>query len=124
MATAAEEWARCKQYIKDALEYAQGTHSIEDIEEGIEKGQFQFWPGVNCAAITEVITYPRKRVLNFFLLGGDLDELLNDMEPVICEWAKFVGCQGVMGSGRKGFSKVLLKKGYFLGFTTMCKDLT
>src|SRR5262245_33552234 len=118
------EWRRCKPWIEAALAYAHGTHTIKDIESGIAAGKFQFWPGRACAAVTEIIVYPRLTALNFFLLGGDLDVLLNDMEPAVCAWAKSIGVSRVFGVGRKGFERVLKSKGYAPMWTYCSKELS
>lgn len=117
-----DEWQRCKPWIESALEYAHGTHTIDDVWQGIAEHRFQFWPGRNCAAVTEVIDYPRLRALNFWLLGGDLDELLNEMEPRIWAIAKQLGCRRKFGVGRKGFERVLKSKGYRPMWTYFAKD--
>lgn len=117
------QWIRCKPWIEAALPYARGTHTIEDIEAGIESGQFVFWAGPKSAVITEVLQYPRKRVLHYFLLGGDLRELVEFMEPRITAWAKSIGCNGVSGAGRKGFERVYAKSGFELAWTVIYKDI-
>jgi hypothetical protein len=117
------EWERCRPWIEAALIHADGTHSIDDIAAGIASGRFQFWPGKNCAAVTEIIVFPRLTALNFFLLGGDLDELLQEMEPAICRWAAAMGCSRVIGAGRKGFEKVLRPLGYQPRWSYCAKEL-
>lgn len=117
------EWERCRPWIEGALEYCDGSHTIDDIAAGIEAKRYQFWPGKNAAVVSEFIFYPQFHVLNFFLLGGDLDELVNHMEPVICEWAKAMGCKKIFGVGRKGFEKVLKPKGYRPQWLCCVKDL-
>ena len=62
-----EEFLRCKKYIEAALEYSGGTHDIVDIYEGLYKGSMQLWPNKNSCLVTEIITYPKKKVLNVFL---------------------------------------------------------
>jgi len=105
------EWERCRGWIEAALEYAGGTHTIEDIEAGLTSGQFTFWPGQRCAIVTELNVYPRFKALNIFLVGGDLQEIL-EMEPHICAWAKAHGCERVYQIGRPGWKRALEAHGY------------
>lgn len=118
------EWYRCKPWIEAALQYAEGTHTIEDIENGIEAGTFQFFCSRNSAVVTEILNYPRKKVLNYFLIGGDLDELIKEIEPPVSAWAKTEGCSLVVGIGRKGFERAFRDSGFRPCWTAICKDLT
>jgi len=108
---AQSEWSRCKPWIEAALEYCYGTHSIEDIEAGIEAGEFHFWPGKNCAFVTEIAQHPRMKILNLFLAGGDLAEI-TEMEASIIAWAKTLGCTRVIQIGRAGWMKTYRNLGY------------
>lgn len=125
--TPASEWARCKHHIEAALDYYDryggATHGIEDIERGIEAGDYQFWPGVRSAVITEISVYPKFTALHFFLVGGDLQEI-REMEPVICAWGKEVGCSKVITIERPGWSKEKKSLGYRTRLVTWSeKDL-
>ena len=117
------EWLRCRHWIEAALPYARGTHTIEDIETGIGNGQFIFWSGSKCAVITEILNYPRKRVLHYFLLGGNLRELVEFMEPRITVWAKLNGCTAVTGAGRAGFERVFAKSGFEPAWRVIIKEI-
>jgi hypothetical protein len=118
------EWDRCRPWIEAALEYTYGTHTIEDIYEGVVAGRFHFWPGKNAAIITEFNFYPRFKSINFFLVGGDKDELF-EMEPLICEWAKAQGCTRVGPQfGRRGWAPDLKAHSYTVAtLTVSMKDL-
>lgn len=102
-----EDFWRPAQHIEAALEYSAGTHTLEDVAQGVEEGRFQFWPGVNSAVITEIIVYPRLKNLHFFLAGGDLDEL-RLMRPHIEAWGRQIGCTRVTLAGRKGWARTFL----------------
>ncbi len=118
------DWQRCKHWIEAALEYADGTHTIDDIEYGIATGRYHFWSGSRCAVVTEIVVFPKLKALNFFLLGGDLDEL-KEIEPSIVEWARKVhGCSRAIGVGRKGFERVLVGNGYKPKWYCLAKELT
>ena len=117
------EWYRCRPWIEAALEYARGTHTIEDIEDGIALGQFQFFCSENAAVVTEFIKYPQMKVLNYFLIGGDLNELADKIEPHVSRWAKMKGCKRVIGIGRKGLERVFGAKGFTYAWTGIYKDL-
>ncbi len=106
-----KEFERCKPYIEAALEYTGGTHDLIDIYEGLYKGTMQLWPAEKSCLVTEIITYPKMKVLNIFLGGGDLTEILSMHEDVI-RWAKDQGCSALNMTGRFGWKKPLAKHGW------------
>lgn len=118
-----EDFARCSKWLEAALEYSGGTHGIEDIAAGVKEGRFQLWPAPKAAVITEIIVYPRLKALNYFLAGGDLDEL-KAMRPYIELWGKQNGCTRVTLAGRKGWQKTFLRdEGYEPKWFILSKEL-
>ena len=118
-----DEFWSLRKHIEAALEYSGGTHTIEDIAEGVASNRFQFWPGTKSAVITEIIVYPRIKDLHFFLAGGDLDEL-KMMRPYIESWGKQLGCTRVSLAGRQGWQKTFLKdEGYEPKWFILSKEL-
>lgn len=112
-----------RPHIEAALSYAGGTHTFEDVRAGIHEGRLQFWPGPNSAIITEIIEYPQKRTLHFFLAGGNLAEL-EVMVPGIIEWGRTQGCSAASLTGRKGWERSFLKReGWATKLVVMTKDL-
>ena len=100
------EWERCGHYIEDALEYAQFSHTLEDVLRVVLAGDAQFWPESNAALVTEIIDYPQRRTLRFWLAGGDL-ETLRDLEVAAIEWSKKWGCSASEIVGRRGWVRAL-----------------
>lgn len=111
--------------IEAALGYAGGTHTFEDIRAAVEAGDLQYWPGVRSVIITEIIQYPQKRALNFFLAGGDLAEL-EAMYPLIEEWGKTRGCVVAVMTGRRGWERSFLtrKEGWKPTLVVLEKELS
>lgn len=100
-----------RPYIERALRHSGGTHSFEDVKEAIEQGLMQLWPVPGGCIVTEILQFPRRRVLNVFLGGGDMAQLLDLHESVIA-WAREQGCDAVRASGRWGWKRVLPKHGW------------
>jgi hypothetical protein len=124
--TPAQAWARCRPWVEAALAHAGGGYTIEDVQAGIERGDFQFWPGARCAVVTELVVSPRSAWLNFWLTGGELSELLI-MRPHIERWALARGCSEARGGGlaeRRGWARVLRAAGYRPRWTIYSKNLT
>lgn len=121
--SAAGEWARCRPWIKAALVHSPGLESIEDVERAIARGSYQVWFGRHCCAVTEIADYARAKALVVVHGGGDLAELLEELEPAMCALARAQGCTLIMGTGRKGWERVTRERGYRFGFITMVKDL-
>ena len=82
-----------------------GTHRPEDIHEGVACGRFQEWANDETVVITEILTTPLRKTLNFFLAEGDMVSL-RSMVPNILDWARMHGCTHAALTGRLGWSRV------------------
>ena len=121
--TPIENWARCRHWIEAALGKSDGFETIEDVQKMITTGQYQFWPGKKSAAISEVANFARRKALIVVHAGGDLKEILTDLEPQMCAFAKSVGCNTIMGNGRKGWERASAPAGYRFAWLVMMKEL-
>lgn len=113
-----DELHRCKHWIEAALEYSGGTHIFEDVAESILSGHMQLWSAERGCAVTEIIVYPRKKILHVFLAGGEMDQIL-DMQASAAIWGKAEGCTGMTIAGREGWKRVLKDYGYKPMFVTL-----
>lgn len=107
-----------RHHIEAALAYSNGTHDFESVRDAIIAGTMQLWPAKNSAAVTEIVEYARKTIINVFLAGGDLDEIARNIDAVAA-WGKAQGCDSMTMSGRKGWLRVLDKHGFEPVFVVM-----
>lgn len=121
--TPGEEWLRCRPWIEAANAHGLGTHTIDDILEEIVEGEAHFWPGKACAVVTCFQITPRIKGLHFWLCGGDLTELVEDMRPKIEAWGAAQGCTRFTTAGRKGWLRVMEKYGYAPAWHSSAKDI-
>lgn len=122
MTNIVDEIIRCRPWLEAALERSGGTHTLDDVVQAIIKGEMQFWPAPKGCAVTEIVNYPRKKVLHIFLAGGEMEQII-DMDDSAVEFAKMNGCTGMSIAGRKGWKRVLKDKGYEEAFTVLGKDI-
>ena len=115
------ELERCRPWIEAALAYANGTHEYQDIVDAVATGNMQLWPAPRGCIVTEIVVYPRKKVLNIFLAGGELDQL-KDMHDAMNAWAVEQGCTGGSLTGRVGWKKVLEPMGWKLAHSHFVKE--
>jgi len=97
---------RCRKWIIDALRYAHNSHTYEQVIDIVKRGDAQLWALKDSAIVTEIIDYPQRRTLRFWLAGGNLKTLL-EVEPKIRKWSILYRCRAVEIIGRKGWEKVL-----------------
>lgn len=116
------ELIRCRPWIEAALAQGCGTHTFEDVAEGIRTGVMQLWPAVDACAVTEIAVYPQRKMLNCFLAGGNMARL-KAMAPAMEEWARLQGCDGTELTGRRGWSRALADLGYREAAIVMRKEL-
>lgn len=117
------QFRRLQPHIEAALEYSQGTHTADDVLQQISTGELQLWPGQDSVVITQIITYPRKKVLHIFLAGGNQKEL-KEMDPYVVQWAKDQGCTALTFTGRLGWARSEMRDiGFELTHVMMSKEI-
>lgn len=102
---------RWQDHIERALK-TQRTHLIEDVEAMVASGEAMLWEGKKSAAVTEVISFPRSKVMHLWLCGGDLREIVEDMLPKAEAYAASIGCDRLTTAGRVGWDRVMKTHGY------------
>jgi len=88
-----------------ALAHGGGTHTRQDIADGLKSGRFQAWGDDSCLCITEIINYPQKRAVHMFLAAGDLDRLFDVYLPQVKTFAREHDCSAVTSVSRPGFAR-------------------
>jgi hypothetical protein len=111
----------CRPWIEDALAYSGGTHTFEDVEQRILESHLQLWPAERGCAVTEIVIYPRKKVLHVFLAGGEMDQIIDMIDSAVA-WSKTQGCTSMTIAGRHGWRRVLEKYGYKPVLTVLEKE--
>lgn len=99
-------WHRVSHLVDDALSYGNGEYWAEDILAACSSGDMQLWATDKSFAVTTLIVYPRRVTCLIALAGGDLDDLRQSL-PLVEEWARHQGCDGIEVMGRKGWLKAL-----------------
>lgn len=118
-----QEAEKARPFIEAALEYSNGTHTFGDVVGALVSGEMQLWATDTAAVVTELQMFPQYRACNFFLAGGDMNQLAH-FQRVIGEWAKAQGCQRLTITGRRGWERTFLKdEGYTPKWTTFSKEL-
>jgi hypothetical protein len=110
--------------LEPALAYAGGTHTYDDVCSLVEEGRLQYWHFGRSAVVTEILQYPRKKILSFFLAGGNLAEL-HAMLPGLLEWGRSEGCTEAFLTGRAGWTRSFLarQEGWESGLVLMTKAI-
>ncbi len=93
-----------------ALKLAGDTHTIEDIQHAVARGEMQCFVHGNSFVLTEIATTPRAKYLNVFLAVGDLS--LMPLQEDLNNFAEQSGCQWMQTLGRHGWKTVLPNYGW------------
>jgi hypothetical protein len=108
--------------IESALAYSGGTHTFEDVVQGVTEGRMQAWINKDSIAITEIIVFPRKKTLHGFLAAGNMRRIL-EMVPSAAEWGRQMGCTAFTLAGRKGWQRVFGRRGWKTAFYVLETEL-
>lgn len=121
------EFERCWPWIAAGMACdlgGQAPYTKEQVWRLIESRQAYFWPGKAAANISDVYDVPAYKALNLWASGGDLKELITEILPSIEIWAAFNGFSYVgFSSPRKGWTKLLAKRGFTPQAITYAKEL-
>lgn len=118
-------WEACRPHLEAAIERSGGNVSLDYVRARLEDGSntTHLWPGRRAAAVTEVCWFGERPVLNIWLAGGDMTELM-EMLRAGEEFAKTLGCVAVRVEGRRGWVRQLREYGYEPIAYTVEKELT
>jgi len=109
-----------------ALDYGGNTHEIADVARMVREGRAQWWPQNNPDSdgmiVTELLTFPNMRAVNYWLIAGSLPECLG-LDAEITAWAIEQGCTVGMATGRRGWGRAGAPYGWRPHSYTFVKDL-
>jgi len=107
-------WDEVVPLIEAALKYSEGEVTPEDLVQPIKTGKMQLWVamsgGVIAAMITEIVVYPRKRVLRVITIAGKDGRGMSrwyGFLPLVEGFALSNNCSSLEAWTRKGMAKKL-----------------
>ena len=115
-------WTMAEPLLKKAIDKDADWH-IEDVKISCDIGEYILWIVRNgkAAIILEVSEYHSGKQCDIVMIGGDyMDEWIAELEEIE-GWAKRVGCDRMILTGRLGWQKILTE--YTAKTVTMVKAL-
>jgi hypothetical protein len=88
--------------IDAVLEKHGGFWTAADILDNLDKGTMQSFAKGSTWVITQVLEFPRKKVLDITFVYGNLQEA-RELESEVEEFARSVGAEMLKATGRKGW---------------------
>jgi hypothetical protein len=94
-----------EQQIAAALRAGGDLLSIDDLRALAIAKRVQWWGDERAGVATEVLTYPRRRVLNLFMAAGELREVLA-LQDAVTDFARDMECSHMVAHGRAAWGRV------------------
>lgn len=122
-------WADVKDYLQQALDKAAGEYDLVDVWRLLDDRKAQLWvlyeePDVILGAcVTEIVEYPRKKVVNLWLAAGTAMDIWFEHMSFLEAWARRNNAQSVRWMGRKGFEKLSAPHGFKTKYIVIEKEL-
>lgn len=98
------------------------THDLEDIVALVREGAMQSFVVRDTWAVTQILDFPKKRVLEVVLIVGNLDAVEEVFEQVFA-FAKEQACDFVRAFGRGGWKGHALARGWQNGQCVFVKSV-
>ena len=119
-------WDDVVPLIEKALQHAEGELVPDDIKKHLDKGDLRLWVALEgketiAAMVTEVIQYPRKKIVRVITLAGKNMDMWYDFLPMIEGYAIRNGCSSLEAWSRKGMTRKL--KDWKHSYDIITKDL-
>lgn len=122
------KWDFVKHELEKALKDEYNRCSIEHVHEMIKSKDAQLWAlhddDIKAVMVTEIINYKNLKAVKIWLVTGvELHKWLDTLIETVSKWAKENGCTVMEFTGRKGWEKVLNKKGFNDSKISMTKPI-
>ena len=119
-------WDEVSPLIEKALLHAEGELVPEDIKKHLDKGDLRLWVALEnkdviAAMVTEIIQYPRKKIVRIITLAGKDMSMWYDFLPMIEGYAIRNNCSSLEAWTRKGMTRKL--KDWKHSYDIITKDL-
>jgi hypothetical protein len=117
-------WPKIEGYIEKAAEYTYGRFTASNIYDLVIDGDYELWIAFNGAdikgaVVTNVVTYPQRKLLCMQFCGGeDLASWKDPMLMLLRRFAKDVGCDGIESTARPGWAKIFQNDGFSAHWVT------
>ena len=105
-------WDEVLPQIERCVPHSEGEMTPEDFYIALIEAEMQLWIAVEedeviASMITQVITYPAKKVLRVIAIaGGEIGKWFH-FQPDLEEFAILMGCSSLEAWGRKGWKRIL-----------------
>jgi hypothetical protein len=113
-----EIWPRVREFITDVCAHTHGRYEPEDVLDELCAGVSHLWvafedKNILGAVVTNIMNYPRKRVLNCpFVTGDDFKSWKDPMLALLRRFAADHGCACLESTARLGWARVFKDDGY------------
>lgn len=111
-----------EEQLNDALDRMGGTHNLADILDEIKAGTMQSWVSGETWAVTKIVQFPRKKLLEVVLVIGDLDDAVK-LHEVVLEFAAHNNCDMIRTFARDGWHRWAKTKGWANGMRIYVKEM-
>jgi hypothetical protein len=108
--------------VEEALAFMGHTHTLQDVLNMIATGELQSFAEGNTWALTHIIDFPQRKVLEIFLVIGDMDEA-KILHNVVMAYAAAHGCTLIRTFGRAGWSRQARDHGWTTGMCVFLKEI-
>lgn len=122
-------WKLAEPYIKRALDNTCGEFLPIDIKNFANNQIIQLWmisegEKVIGACTTEIVNYPQRRHCRVLTVGGSrAKEWMEELDIILCNWAKQQGCVGMETYVKKSLVPVLANYAYEHTYSVVTKAL-
>ncbi|KQO79437.1 hypothetical protein [Rhizobium sp. Leaf262] len=110
-----DEAIRVLPWLTEALQYSSDSITETDIIRGLIEYDYQLWLTDHAACITSFTEWEGKTVCCLFLISGEKGKALPEIlaaHPILEEYAREKGCDGLLGIGRATWLKALSRIGF------------
>jgi len=119
-------WGDVVPLIEKALLHAEGELMPEDIKKHLDSADLRLWVALKdkdviASMVTEIIQYPRKKIVRIITLAGKDMSLWYDFLPMLEGYAIRHGCSSLEAWTRKGMTRKL--KDWKHSYDIITKDL-
>lgn len=119
-------WDSVLPLLTEALKYSEGELEAEDLVEHLDKGDLRMWVAMRdgdiiACMVTEIICYPRKKIVRVITLSGKDMDMWYDFLPMMEGYAVKHGCSSLEAWTRRGMTRKL--KDWKHSYDIITKDI-